>query len=129
MSDVYFSNAPISMATSFEIYRVNWQTAPLEEQIRGAILRANTVRLLSTYYRVMDYADTFEHLRTPHESEKITVDLNSIEEFIAAASTLIAMIKAKEIEDVIINGRSIAGSRIDELPIIATQLGLRYMGR
>jgi hypothetical protein len=113
----------------FEIYRVNWQTAPVEEQIRGAILRANTVRLLSTYYRVMDYADTFEHLRTPHESEMITVDLNSIEEFIAAASMLIAMIKAKELEDVMVNGRSIAGSRIEELPMIATQLGLRYMGR
>ena len=34
----------------------------------------------------------------------------------------------KEIEDVMINGRSIAGSRIDELPRFATQLGLSYMG-
>lgn len=113
---------------AFEIYRLNWQTAPIEEQIRGAILRANTVHLLSTFYRVTDYADTFEHLRTPHESETISLDLNSVEEFIAAASMLIAMIKAKEIEDVRCNGMSIAGTRIDELPMIATQLGLRYVG-
>jgi hypothetical protein len=112
----------------FEIYRMNWRAGgPIEEQLRSAIQRANTVRLLSTYYHVRSVADTFEHLQTPHESEKITLDLNSVEEFIAAASMLIAMIKAKEIEDVNINNMSIASYTIDQLRDKAVQLGLIYM--
>jgi hypothetical protein len=112
----------------FEIYRINWQTASMEEQVRGAILRANIAHQLSTYYHVTNFGDTFEHLQSPHESEKLTLDLNSTEEFIAAASMLIAMRKAKEIEDVKINGMSIGDTPIDQLPIIASGLGLRYIG-
>ena len=68
-------------------------------------------------------------MEQPHESVDISLNLNSLQEFIAAANMLKAMIKSEQIEEaeIVPLGTKLSTIQINELSSIGNRLNLMLL--